>query len=94
MGEPLPLDVITLKTQQFHTYPRNEKGICAYKILVPVIFGIILVSLVSCMPKDGLDLIVLFLLRIGIHVIARVGLVVLLEVLDIISIIGYFDTSG
>jgi hypothetical protein len=59
-----------------------------------VIFGIILMSLVSCMPKDGLDLIVLFLLRIGVYVIARVGLVILLEVLDIISIIGYSDTPG
>lgn len=94
MGEPLPLDVIALKTQRFHTYPGNEKGICAYKIFVPVIFGIILVSLVSCMPKDGFDLIVLFLLRIGVYVIARVGLVILLEVLDIISIIGYSDTPG
>jgi hypothetical protein len=94
MGEPLPLDVISLETQLFHTYPGNEKGRWAYKIFVPEIFGIVLVSFVSCMPKDGFDLIVLFLLRIGVYVIAWVRLVVLFEVLDIISIVGYSDTSA
>jgi len=46
------------------------------------------------MSKDGFDLVVLFLLRIGIYVITRVGLVELLKVLNIVSIVGYSDTPA
>jgi hypothetical protein len=52
------------------------------------------VSLVSCMSKDSLDLVVLFLLSIGIDVIARMGLVELFKIFDIVGIVGYFDTAA
>jgi len=44
------------------------------------------------MPKDSFDLVVLFLLDIGIKVIARMGLVELFKILDIVRIVGYPDT--
>jgi hypothetical protein len=74
--------------------PREREGTCAYKIIVPEVFGIIFVSLVSCMSKDSFNLIILFLLRIGIHPIAGVRLVELLKVLDVVGIVGYFDTPA
>ena len=83
--------MVSLETQLFRTSPERER-VCAYKVFVPEIFGIILVSLISCMPKDSFDLVVLFLLNIGIKVIARMGLVELFKILDIVRIVGYPDT--
>jgi len=74
--------------------PREREGTCAYKIFVPEVFRIIFVSLVSCVSKDGFDLIILFLLRIGIHPIAWVRLVELLKVLNVVGIVRYFDTPA
>lgn len=51
-------------------------------------------SFVSCVSKDGFDLIILFLLRVGIYPIAWVRFVELFKVLNVVGIVGYFDTPG
>jgi hypothetical protein len=81
------------KHNYFIFFPERE-GVSAYKVFVPDIFEVILVSLVSCMSKDSLDLVVLFLLSIGIDVIARMGLVELFKIFDIVGIVGYSDTAA
>jgi len=63
-----------------------------YKIFVPEVLGIILVSLVSCVSKDSFNLIVLFFLSVGINVITWIGLVELLKVFDVVSIVGHSHT--
>jgi hypothetical protein len=73
---------------------REREGTCTYKIFVPEIFRIIFMSFVSCVSKDGFDLIILFLLRVGIYPIAWVRFVELFKVLNVVGIVGYFDTPG
>ena len=77
----------------FHT-SQERKSARAYKIFIPEVLKIVLVSLVSCVSKDGFNLIVLFLLNIRVKVIAWMGLVELLKVLNVVGIVGYFHTPG
>ena len=51
-------------------------------------------TLVSCVSKDGFDLVVLFLLSIRIKVIAWMRLVELLKVFNVVGIVGYPDAPA
>ena len=66
------------------------KGTRTYKIFVPEVLGIVLVSLVSCVSKDSFNLIILFFLHVGVNVIAWIGLVELLKIFNVVGIVGHF----
>ena len=51
-------------------------------------------SLVSRMSKDSLDLVILFLLSVRVDIIAWMGLIKLLKVLNVVGIVEYFDAPG
>jgi hypothetical protein len=46
------------------------------------------------MSKNSFNLVVLFLLGVGVDVIARMGLVELFKVFNVVGIIRYFDASA
>jgi hypothetical protein len=46
------------------------------------------------MSKNSFNLVVLFLLGVGIDVVARMGIVKLLKVFKVVGIVGYFDASA
>ena len=51
-------------------------------------------SLISRMSKDSFDLVILFLLSVGVDIIAWMGLIELLKVLDVVGIVEYFDAPS
>lgn len=68
-----------------------------YNILKPEVLGVVLVAFIPTVSQNGLNLVFLLVLDIGINIISRIDCFVLVEffkVLDVIYVVGYLDASA